>query len=74
MCSNHRLKLTSRRYKNVIARSAIQINSAYCMTCIGSVLNNKLYNMNYKNRNTLRVLQLWGSACYQQFAVYLAAT
>jgi len=34
------------------------------------MFNNKLFYMNYKNRNTLRVLQLWGSACFQQLENY----
>jgi len=34
------------------------------------MFNNKLIRMNYRSRNTLRVLQLWGSACFQQLENY----
>ncbi|MGD0037750.1 MAG: hypothetical protein ABSC53_10715 [Bacteroidota bacterium] len=34
------------------------------------MFNNKLISMNYRRGNTLRVLQLWGSACFQQLAGY----
>jgi len=34
------------------------------------MFNNKLFSMNYRRGNTLCVLQLWGSACFQHIESY----
>jgi hypothetical protein len=40
------------------------------MARIGLSLNKNLFSMNYRNRNTLRVLQSWGSACFVHIENY----
>ena len=37
---------------------------------VGWGIFNLIISIDYKSRNTLRVLQLWGSACFQQLENY----
>ena len=70
----------------VYTRSAIQIKNTLSMTNGGFkflllpfqypivfILINLVISMNYRNRNTLRVLQLQDSACWVHYENYLPA-
>ena len=64
----------SRRPENAIARSAIQIKGAFIITrsVILIIFNGRgtISKVGDKYCNTLRVLQLWGSACWVSIENY----